>query len=344
MSVFNGKAFLHESVESILSQTFQDFEFVVVDDGSTDGSSELLARYPDLRLRVIRNPSNLGLTRSLNAGLAAAKGELVARQDADDRSHPERVARQVAFLDANPDVVLVGAQTRGIDRSGSPVDLSGWPKSTATMAIRWQLMFDSPFSHTSVMFRRGPVSKLGGYNEDFRTSQDFELFSRLAVDHDLRNLSDVLVDWRVTKGSVSRTYSEADVRRVHAVLEENRKRWLNMDQPSAEALSTWVNINNAGKLGGVTDLRSLISSDDEMFRRFVALNPAAADDQEIRRHRAESLARSAIIGARRGLRHSGRLFARACRMDPAILVSRGPRFTASFALGIAAQARRFAKR
>jgi glycosyltransferase involved in cell wall biosynthesis len=340
MSVFNGRAFLHESVESILSQTFQDYEFVVVDDGSTDGSSEILARYTDPRLRVIRNPSNLGLTRSLNVGLEASKGDLVARQDADDRSYPERLARQVAFLDANPSVALVGTQARGIDRSGSPVDLSGWPKATAAMAIRWQLMFDSPFTHTSVMFRRAPVSELGGYNEDFRTSQDFELFSRLAVAHELRNLRDVLVEWRVMKGSVSTAYSETDLRRVQAVLAENRKRWLDADEISAEALTTWGNINYAGKLGGVTDLRSLISSDDGMFRRFVALNPAAADDHEIRHYRAECLARGAGIGARRGIPYAGRLFARACRIEPAILVSRGPRFAACLLLGIAARARR----
>jgi len=109
MSVYNGEKYLREAIESILNQTFRDFEFIIINDGSTDKTSEILSSYNDPRIVIINNKRNIGLTKSLNKGLKMVKGEYIARQDADDVSLPERLERMVNFLDMNRDVGLLGS-------------------------------------------------------------------------------------------------------------------------------------------------------------------------------------------------------------------------------------------
>jgi glycosyltransferase involved in cell wall biosynthesis len=118
MSVYNGEKYLCEAIDSILNQTFENFEFLIVNDGSTDRTLEILQSYRDPRIKVINNERNIGLTASLNKGLKIAKGEYVARMDADDVSFPHRLEQQKAFLDRNPRVAMVGSWAEVIDESG----------------------------------------------------------------------------------------------------------------------------------------------------------------------------------------------------------------------------------
>src|SRR5262249_52131724 len=157
MAVYNGARHLREAVESILGQTFQDFEFVVVNDGSTDESRTILSSFGDPRIRVLDNPSNLGLTKSLNVGLGVARADLIARQDADDISDEGRLEKQVAVMDAHPGLALLGTQARYVDEKGTAQVSRLWWKATTTEGLRFQLLFDSPFVHTSVMFRKSIV-------------------------------------------------------------------------------------------------------------------------------------------------------------------------------------------
>jgi len=119
MPVFNGEQFLRPAMNSILNQTFTDFEFIIVDDGSTDHSREILNSYTDSRVRLICNESNIGLTDSLNRGLEAASGNYIARMDQDDISLPERLAKQVAFMDSHPEVGVCGTWAKDIDQTDS---------------------------------------------------------------------------------------------------------------------------------------------------------------------------------------------------------------------------------
>src|SRR4051794_29608800 len=114
LAVYNGERYLREAIDSILGQTFQDFEFLIINDGSTDSTREIILSYHDPRIRLVDNEDNIGQTRSLNRGLALAAGQFVARQDADDISEPERLASQVAFLEIHPEVVLLGTWYRKI--------------------------------------------------------------------------------------------------------------------------------------------------------------------------------------------------------------------------------------
>ncbi len=180
MAVYNGEDHLSESIESILAQTFEDFEFLIVNDGSTDRSRDVVLSYrnADPRIRLIDNPQNIGLPKSLNLGLRRAKGEYVARQDADDLSAPLRLEAQVEFLDSRPEVHAVGCWFESVDEQGLTF---GYERpSDRSPSIPEQLSAGiNPLAHGSVTFRRQTVVDLGGYDERFWYAQDFELWLRL---------------------------------------------------------------------------------------------------------------------------------------------------------------------
>ncbi len=180
MAVYNGEPYLAQAIDSILEQEFSDFEFIVIDDASTDATDQILQHYAalDERLLLLHNDKNLGLTKSLNNGLQQATGRYIARQDTDDVSLPGRLAEQVAYLDAHPDVVLVTGEYQHIDEYGHIV--GHVRRSAPTVVIDWQLQFYNVLgAHTQVMFRRDDVLALGCYDEAFRYSQDYDLWVRL---------------------------------------------------------------------------------------------------------------------------------------------------------------------
>lgn len=218
MSVYDGERYLREAVESILNQTFTDFEFMIVDDGSTDGTWAILQSYNDPRIVLLRNEENTGLTRSLNMGLAVARGEYIARQDADDVSLPERLEKQVRFLDKHPEIVLVSSDVEFIDSEGRSLGRS--QRACDPNLVAWYLLFYNHVAgHSQVMFRHKPVMDLGGYSEARRYSQDYELWLRLVKLGDIAILPDVMLQWRhhgenisVKKYSEQEAYSLADAR------------------------------------------------------------------------------------------------------------------------------------
>jgi glycosyltransferase involved in cell wall biosynthesis len=200
MAVRDGAAHVAEAVEGILAQTFTDFELVVLDDGSTDDTTEILARLSDPRLVVVRNEENLGLTRSLNRGLALAHGEYVARHDADDRSRPERLERQVALLEASRDVVLCGTWAVLTDREGRPLGTFAPPSGGSELARL--LPTANQFVHGALLFRRRPIEELGCYRAAFRYAQDYDLVLRASERHRLANVPQPLYELRLHPGAI----------------------------------------------------------------------------------------------------------------------------------------------
>jgi glycosyltransferase involved in cell wall biosynthesis len=336
MAVHDGADYVGEAVDSILAQTFTDFEFLIVDDGSTDGTPALLARVRDPRVRVVRNDVNLGLTRSLNHGLSLARGALVARQDADDRSHPRRLAAQLAFLDREPDVVVLGTQGRYIDARGRVRSVAPWPKSTSSLAIRWQLFFDSPFIHTSVMFRKAVIwTELGGYDESFVTSQDFELWSRLdARGCTMRNLPAALVDFRVHRRSVTTRYTLDRIARLRSVFLRTLVNELGSDAVPHGWPDSWFQTNYPAAFEGSAEaVASAVRAINEIRARFVGKYPAAGHDAEIRRHMAAMLIRLATYAGDQRRANSFATFAKACRLDPALAMQAAPRYVGRVIFG-----------
>ena len=147
MPVYNGGRYLREAVDSILNQTFREFEFIIIDDGSTDDTWSVLTDYAahDSQVRLIQNEANIGLTRSLNKGLAVSRAALIARQDADDISMPERLARQIAFLEMHPEVGLLGTQGDFIDADGRPIEDRRWRFANDNSILQKQILDFCPF-------------------------------------------------------------------------------------------------------------------------------------------------------------------------------------------------------
>jgi glycosyltransferase involved in cell wall biosynthesis len=208
LPVHNGERFVRDAVASVLAQTYTDFELLVIDDGSIDATATVVASFNDARIRLVRNDENIGLTRSLNRGLALARGEVIARQDADDLSGPERLVTQVAYLDANPDVMLVGTWYRKIGDAGEPLGDRQMPVGDAALA--WALLFYCPFVHSAVAFRRRVVvDEYKGYDAAFSYAQDYELWSRLARHHRVATIPRYLVSYRVATASMTATIGES---------------------------------------------------------------------------------------------------------------------------------------
>jgi GT2 family glycosyltransferase len=195
MPVYNGAAYLRESIESILSQSFADFEFIAVDDGSTDASGTILAEYAakDRRLRVARNDRNLGLAPALNRGLSMARGVWVARQDGDDISLPDRLARQTAFMREHPDVGVSGSQMIMFNERGRVV--GEYRVGCTHGMILWNIFFGWVFAHPTVIMRRDVLSAAGGYDPQC-FGEDVDLWVRLAERTRFANLPEALVRYR----------------------------------------------------------------------------------------------------------------------------------------------------
>jgi len=207
MSAYNAERYLGEAIESILKQTFQDFEFIVIDDGSTDGTAAILADYQrrDKRIQIYRQ-ENQGLAAALNTGLDLAQGKYIARMDADDISLPQRLAKQVAFMETHPEVGVCGTWARNIsDRLVRPW-IRRLPVTDA--AIRCHLFFGSPMCHPTVILRRDLFTRTGlRYDINYKYGQDYELWSRAANYTRMENIPEVLLHYRVHSQQVGNHHS-----------------------------------------------------------------------------------------------------------------------------------------
>lgn len=221
LPLYNGLPHLLDVSESVLAQTYDDFELLLIDDGSTDGSGPACDAFAerDGRVRVLRHPGgvNRGLVASLNLGLAEARGDLIARVDADDRSYPDRFAKQVAFLDANPDVGVVGSQADSFDGESWTV----WVKWFTPELIRWELLFTTPMMHSSVIMRREVPERVGGYDARYEYSEDYKFFYEASKVTRIANLPEPLIEYkRDIASSISRTHRERQFVNYRAIQRE----------------------------------------------------------------------------------------------------------------------------
>lgn len=206
--VRNGLPYLEASLDSILAQSFADFELVVVDDGSADGSRDVAASTGDPRVRVV-DGGGRGVAHALNVALGAARGELVARQDADDLSAPGRLARQVEYLDRHPDITLVASRASFVDEAGAAIDTpwtraveQRWDAALTPDAIAALMPLTCCLVHGSVMARRAALVAAGGYDERSPV-EDYDLWLRLLPEHRFAKLDERLYCYRVHPAQVT---------------------------------------------------------------------------------------------------------------------------------------------
>ncbi len=205
MSAFNDEKFLTESLESIIRQTYTDFELILFDDGSTDLTSNIIKEYAskDERIIPIFNETNLGLTVNLNRGIQLSRGTFIARMDADDISMASRFEKQVSFLDLNPEIDLVGSASADINSAGNEIQLRAVPEKHEDIINL--LPKANPMTHSAVMFRKKSFEGIDFYNESYRTIQDYEMWFRAAGNGlKFHNLKEVLLKYRMDDDYVSR--------------------------------------------------------------------------------------------------------------------------------------------
>jgi glycosyltransferase involved in cell wall biosynthesis len=203
MPVYNGEKYVAEAVESILNQTFTDFEFIIFNDGSTDRSLEILQRYAqqDNRIRLISR-ENRGLVKTLNEGLSQAKASLIARMDQDDVAFPDRFDLQVRFMKQHPEVACVGGYSEIIDDAGRVLTLLKAPENDEQIQIL-ALKGHGSITHPAAMYRKALVDELGGYREEFEAAEDLDLWLRLGEIGSLANIPNPVIKYRFLASSVS---------------------------------------------------------------------------------------------------------------------------------------------
>lgn len=344
MPVFNAAAHLRAAIDSILGQTHKEFEFLIVDDGSTDRSAEIVASYHDARLRVERFERNRGLSAALNHGLHVASAPLVARQDADDVSNSSRLAAQLECFRRDTALVIVGSQARSIDERGAVIGHVNRPIEPAS--IDWYALVDNPFIHTAVMYRRSVALDCGGYDAAFDPySQDYALWWRMIQRGAARNLRDRLVDYRVSPDSIiGRVEAGADATyrtRFEAVVTEL------VTRHAVEAFaSRGLIVEDAQLLAGFVIGVDQAALDRflEVFGRILSWYEAAHPKITANADFRATLARQYDAIAYRlrppSRRHAARVYASALALHPALARAFSwPRLVSTVALGAHGRAR-----
>lgn len=194
MPVYNAGQFIEEAMNSVLSQTFRNYEFLIINDGSTDNSPDVIRQFSDPRIRFVENESNMGLSGTLNKGIRLARGEYIARMDADDISLPTRFEKQVGLLDQNSDVALCGTWYTVFGATGKMTHRL----PVTQKEIECYLLFNPPFGHPTVMFRKAVFVKRGlWFDEEYTPAEDYNCWVRFVEHERLTNIPEVLLKYRV---------------------------------------------------------------------------------------------------------------------------------------------------
>lgn len=228
MATHDDQLFLKLAVESILGQSLNNLELIVIDDFSTDSTWQILKSIKDKRLILKRNLKHEGLTRSLNKALKASKGQYIARMDSDDISKIDRLKTQIDYLTNHPDIAAVGSWIQYIDKNGKYLKVKKLPKSYTN--IKNAIPRFNPFIHPTLVFRSEMLKKIGGYDKTFYCAQDYDLMLRINANHKTANIPKVLLYYRVSNSQISsanmtKQLKFAQKARIKAFMEGNLQKW-----------------------------------------------------------------------------------------------------------------------
>lgn len=291
MPVFNGEKYLKEAIESILNQTFSDFEFLILNDGSTDRTEEIILSFDDQRIRYINNETNLGVHKTLNKALALSKGKYIARMDADDASLPNRFQRQTEFMEKNPDVTLCGARIKVINGEKTSI----WKYPLDSHEIKACMIFKSAFAHPVVMIRKDFLEKEGlFYNESVLYAEDYELWSHLVLKSKTANLSEILLNYRSHDTQIGSKHSKVQ-REVSSEIKRSLLKALGKDSVTEAEMDLHNRIAYRRKVD--------FSKAEEWFLGLIKANGISkyCDDQVFKRYIGQLWANVCHQNAYRGL-------------------------------------------
>ena len=321
MSVYNGEKYLKEAIESILNQTFRDFDFIVIDDGSTDGTADILARYQQMDNRIrVYHQENKGITASRNRGCQLAKGEYIAVMDADDVSLPERLARQVEYLNAHPEVGVLGGCMEMINENGVPQNKVRTP--TTPGMIRWSLLFGCCMVHSSVMMRRDVVERLGFYNPEITLAEDYDLWGRASEITKLANLPEFLIEYRMWEGNATSRHKQTVEQNATKTMHSTITRLLGSEIPlettsSLRRVLAGLPLDNPQQVDQVTTLIQ------RLYRAYLNTNSLnRAEAREVAQDAGMKLLILAASTSKISLVKRFLILVQALRLSPRLLFSR----------------------
>ncbi len=261
LPIYNGAEFLRRAIDSLLVQTFTNFELIILNDGSTDCSQAIIDSYADPRIVRIGH-DNMGLHRTLNKGLRLARGRYICRMDQDDIAAPDRLELQVRFLESHPEVSLVGSTSWLANVGGKIERIASY--AFADYEIRWFLLFDNPMIHSSVMFRREIIGLSGGYEEDKRYdyAEDYDLWSRMSLHTSLWNIDSPLVTRTDTPGGMSLSNLQKQRRQAFEISARNCRFLVGEKYPLSDAdiailRSAWLGMDLPKEISVLTVLKRL---------------------------------------------------------------------------------------
>lgn len=273
MPVYNRENYIRDAVESILNQTFHDFEFIIINDGSEDNTCAIIESYPDERIKLYHNDRNRGIVYSRNHGLQRASGKYVGMFDSDDIALPDKFERQIQFLESHPDTAMVGAWVKWIDDEGKPTG-KGWKLTAKPEEIPSLMVFRNYFVQSTVVIRREAIPE-GGYSEGFDIVEDSKMWFDVARKHKVANIQDYLLLYRMHDGNIS---DMSDTHRKHSLkLIAYILQTIDI-QASEEELERHLALKNSEK---VRTLQDLIANEKWLLKLRAANEKTGTFDRKI---------------------------------------------------------------
>jgi hypothetical protein len=319
MPVYEAEKYLEEAIESILGQTLRDFEFIIVDDGSRDRTAVILARYQQMdgRIRVYQL-ENQGMVASLNRGCHLAKGKYIARMDADDVSLPERFQRQVEYLEAHPEIGVLGTWVEEVDEDGTPLGI--WRMPTTPALIGWFLMFGNCIAHPSILMRRDIIGRLGFYRG--AVAEDYDLWARAISVTRIVNLPEVLLRYRSRAESGSHRLFESQEQTVLEVMHSMIAQLLGSEVP-AEVTASLRQMVTGSSLDRLQQIEPVARLIQQLRRAYLKSNSVTRTEaKEIARDAGGKLFALAVSASRLSVWKGFLILIQALRMYPQPLSAR----------------------
>ena len=265
LPVYNAEKYLGETLQSLLNQTFKNFEIVLMDDGSTDRSVEIAEKFQDPRIKIYRNPENLGLVATLNRGLELSTGEFIARIDADDIALPERLEKQLSFMKTHPDCILLASDRALIDENGIALpSFTSQPRDPEI--ISWKLLTGNFITHPSVMLKKSLLPQ-NLFQEDYKHAEDYAAWLTICNLGTFQFLNERLIKYRLHPKSISKMHTETQVNSANRSLLKYLKKTYNQEF-STESLAMWTTPQEAANYPMKADFYELLTWMNPLNKRF----------------------------------------------------------------------------
>lgn len=259
LPVYNGADYLEEAIESILNQTYKNFEIIIINDGSTDDSVSIVKQFNDTRVRYYEQ-ENHGLAYTLNRAIKLSRGKYLARQDQDDISLPERFEKQIAFMEAHPKVGMIGTWASILENKNLPK--RSHKHSSSSLILKFELLFNNPFVHSSILIRKQALDEVGAYSTDTsrQPPEDYELWSRIARKFEISNIPEILHIYRNVPNSMSRDATNPLLDKVIKISAENITHVLGKENINPDIMNLVLMTHNAlNKISGKPNFKRMVS-------------------------------------------------------------------------------------